>query len=179
MLAAAVGTGALRPMLMFSGLSLLPDLDYVAVMMGLPDTGPCGHRGATHSLALPLLVAMVAAALAPRLRLPRWRFSMICGLVVSSHLVLDAMTFGSRGVPALWPLSFARFQLPWRPIPNAPCGLEYLSAAGLRVASIELLLFLPLLVVALWPLSSKEKRRDPDRGGRVSVSAQGGDRLVA
>jgi len=125
---------------------------------------------------------MLAAATAPRLQLPRWRFSAISGLVVASHLVLDAMTFGSRGVPALWPLSFARFQLPWRPIPNAPCGLEYLSAAGLRVASIELLMFLPLLVVALWPSRPHKQRDDPDGPRRLSGTSSGGtggDRLAA
>ena len=138
-------------MLFCSGLSILPDLDYLGVMLGVPDVGPCGHRGATHALVLPLLVAMIAAAVAPRLHLQRWRLAAICGLVVASHPLLDAMTTGSRGVPLLWPITFHRFELPWRPIPNAPCGLEFLSAAGLRVASIELLFFLPLLLVALWP----------------------------
>ena len=130
---------------------MLPDLDVIGVMLGIPDVGPCGHRGATHSLALPILVGAIGAALAPRWNLPRWRLALISSLTVASHLLLDAMTTGSRGVPLLWPLSFHRFESPWRPIPNAPCGLEFLSALGMRVASIELLLFLPLLLVALWP----------------------------
>jgi inner membrane protein len=166
-------------MLLCSGLSLLPDLDVVGVMLGVPDVGPCGHRGATHSLALPLLVAALAAAVAPRWRLQRWRLAWICGMSTASHLLLDAMTTGSRGVPLLWPLTFHRFALPWRPIPNAPCGLEYLSALGLRVASIELLLFLPLLLVAFWPaarlgppnVASSEAAGagDVPRSGRVAA----------
>ncbi|MES1205721.1 MAG: metal-dependent hydrolase [Pseudomonadota bacterium] len=139
------------PMVVFSGLALLPDLDYVAVMLGWPDAGPCGHRGATHSMIPPLVVTLLVAAIAPRMRLPRWKTAALAGLTVASHVLLDAMTVSSRGMPLLWPISFARFEMPWRPIPNAPCGLDFLSLAGLRVASIELFQFLPLIVAALWP----------------------------
>jgi len=137
-------------MAVFAGLALLPDLDYLGVMMGVANSGPCGHRGATHSLVLPVLGALAAFGLAPWLKLPRWRAAAFCGLVVVSHALLDSMTTGSRGVPLLWPLSFARFEMPWRPIPNAPCGLSYLSREGLRVASIELIQFFPVWALAVW-----------------------------
>jgi inner membrane protein len=143
------------PMLICSGLALLPDFDYVGVMLGIADAGPCGHRGATHSMMPPLVIALLAAAIAPRFGLSRWRAAVLCGLAVASHALLDAMTASSRGVPLLWPISFARFEMPWRPIPNAPCGLAYLSRIGLRVASIELLQFSPILLLALWPAASK------------------------
>lgn len=161
-------------MVLFSGLALLPDLDYLGVMMGVPDAGPCGHRGATHSLIPPLVVAAIGAVVAARLALPRWRTAVLCGLAVGSHALLDAMTVGSRGVPLLWPLSFTRFEMPWRPIPNAPCGLDYLSREGLRVAVIELFQFLPLVLLALrpapgWRLSWHNRRvprtdNSPNRG---------------
>jgi inner membrane protein len=144
-----------------AGLALLPDLDYLGVMMGLVDSGPCGHRGATHSLIVPLLVASLAAAISPRFNLPRWRTAVLCGLAVASHALLDAMTVGSRGVPLLWPFTFARFEMPWRPIPNAPCGLHYLSAQGLRVATIELFQFFPVLLLALWPRSRRTSTASP------------------
>ena len=133
----------------FCGLALLPDLDYLGVMMGVPDSGPCGHRGTSHSLVPPLVVALLAAWLAPRFNLPRWRTTVLCALAVSSHVLLDAMTVTSRGVPLLWPFTFHRFEMPWRPIPNAPCGLEYLSTEGLRVAKVEFFQFLPVLYLAL------------------------------
>ena len=151
-------------MAVFAGLALLPDLDYVAVSFGLPDTGPLGHRGAAHSLVLPVLAAAVAFALARRLRVPAWRLAVAVGLVVTSHAVLDAMTGGgSRGVPLFWPFCFYRFESPWRPIPNAPCGLAYLSRRGLAVAAIELLQFSPFLLYALGPqawsrLLARDKR---------------------
>jgi inner membrane protein len=140
---------------LLSGLALAPDIDYLGVMMGIANSGPCGHRGATHSLIPPLIAALLAAKLAPRFALSPWRAATLCGLAVASHALLDAMTIDSRGVPLLWPVTFARFQMPWRPIPNAPCGLEYLSGEGLRVARIELLQFLPVLVLALRPSRAK------------------------
>ena len=170
---------ALAPMLICSGLSLLPDLDYVGVMLGVPDAGPCGHRGATHSLVLPLLVAVAAAAMRPREGLSRWRLGLICGLVVASHPFLDALTVDSRGVPLLWPISFTRFQMPWRPIPNAPCGFEFVSLTGLRVASVELLMFLPLLLLALWPPQARSRRRKPPAPRTVGAAAGPQSRLAA
>ncbi|MBC8133610.1 MAG: metal-dependent hydrolase [Deltaproteobacteria bacterium] len=155
----AAGINRVGAMVFFSGLALLPDVDYLGVMMGVPDSGPCGHRGATHSLIPPLIVALMAAALAPRMHLPRWRTATLCGLAVASHALLDAMTVTSRGVPLLWPISFARFEMPWRPIPNAPCGLAYLSREGMRVAVIEFFQFLPLLVWTLRPHQGSPTRR--------------------
>ena len=170
---------AVGPMLLCSGLALLPDLDYVGVMMGVPNSGPCGHRGATHSLMLPLLVAAVAASLRPRENLSRLRLSVICALVVASHPLLDALTGDSRGVPLLWPLSFVRFAMPWRPIPNAPCGLEFISLTGLRVASIELLMFLPLLMLALWPHPGGARQGVPPAPRRVGETPPERPRLAA
>jgi len=142
---------ATKPMLVFASLSLLPDLDYIGVALGVPDAGPCGHRGAAHSLIPALVIGVAAFLSAKSLSLPRWRIATLAWLVVASHSLLDAMTVGSRGVPILWPFSFWRFEMPWRPIPDAPCGLAYLSLKGLHVASIEFLQFLPILGIALRP----------------------------
>jgi inner membrane protein len=164
---------AIGPMLLCSGLAMLPDLDYVGVMLGVPNTGPCGHRGATHSLVLPLIVAVAAASVRPREQLSRLRLAAICGLVVASHPFLDALTGDSRGVPLLWPFSFLRFAMPWRPIPNAPCGLEFISVEGLRVASIELLMCLPILMLALWPAFRGLDGGDNAPGQRCSRIVRG------
>jgi inner membrane protein len=155
---------AVVPMVVFSGISLLPDIDYLGVMLGVPDIGPCGHRGATHSLLPPLVIAAVAALIAPYLRLPRARTAILCGLTMATHALLDAMTVDSRGAPLLWPLSFWRFEMPWRPIPNAPCGLAYFSMAGLRVAIVELGMFMPILLLALWPGDAAGDPEHADKG---------------
>ena len=138
-------------MVIFAGLALLPDLDYLGVAMGLPNEGPLGHRGAAHSLLPALVVGLLAALLAPRWGVSRWRLGLVAGLVVASHALLDAMTTGSRGAPLLWPFTFHRFAMPWRPIPNAPCGLAYISPLGLQVAETEFIQFFPFLVVAFRP----------------------------
>jgi inner membrane protein len=138
-------------MVVLGATSLLPDLDYFGVALGIRDFGPCGHRGATHALFPVLVVALVAARLAPRFGLPRLKTALLTAAVLASHGLLDAMTMSGRGVPALWPFSFQRFTMPWRPIPDSPCGLAYLSHAGLRVAAIEALQFLPLLAWAFRP----------------------------
>ena len=152
---------ALIPMLICAGLALLPDIDVFWVALGVPDHGPCGHRGAMHSLVPALLVTLVAAALAPRWGLPRWRTALICGLAVGSHALLDAMTTTSRGVPLFWPISFHRFEIPWRPIPCAPCGLAYASSLGLKVARIELVQFFPFLLLALRPAGKPARPSSP------------------
>lgn len=88
---------------------------------------------------------------------------MFCGLVVASHALLDAMTAHSRGVPLLWPLSFHRFEMPWRPIPDAPYGLAYVSLVGLRVAATEFLQFLPFLLFAARPVVNPRRAIEPAR----------------
>ena len=72
-------------------------------------------------------------------------------LAIASHALLDAMTKNSRGMPLFWPLSFRRFEMPWRPIRNPPTGIAFLSRQGLEVALIELGQFAPLLLFALRP----------------------------
>jgi inner membrane protein len=73
---------------------------------------------------------------------------------VGSHGVLDAMTTGGLGAALMWPFTTARYFLPWRPIPVAPIGVGMLSARGVYVVGVELLLFLPFWGYALWPRRS-------------------------
>jgi hypothetical protein len=61
------------------------------------------------------------------------------------------MTDGGLGCALLWPISLTRYFAPWRPIPVAPIGFGFLSAGWGFVALVELGLFLPALMYALWP----------------------------
>jgi inner membrane protein len=157
---------AILPMLFFSGLALLPDLDLIGVGLGLPNVGACGHRGASHSLVVPLGVLLIVALAAPRMKLPRWRTAALSSLAVASHLLLDAMTVGSRGIPLFWPVDFQRFPAPWRPIPDAPCGLAFISMTGLKVACTELVQFFPLVLFALVPWRLAKPAVSPPLGNR-------------
>lgn len=132
-------------------LSLLPDADVVAFSLGIPYSAPFGHRGATHSLVFALLVGLICGAVAAARR-RRWlTIGVVTMAVVASHGVLDTFTDGGLGAALLWPFSDARYFAPWRPIPVAPIGARMLSSRGLTVVLTEAVLFLPILLVGLWP----------------------------
>lgn len=136
---------------LWSGLSLLPDVDVIGFPLGIRYGDPWGHRGATHSLVFALAVAAVAGLSARAARLPAWRTALVAAAVVASHSLLDTMTDGGLGCALLWPFSDERFFAPWRPIPVAPIGPAFLSARGLRIAATELVAMSPFLIYALWP----------------------------
>jgi inner membrane protein len=141
----------LASVVLWSVLSLLPDIDVIGFPLGIRYADEWGHRGATHSFAFALAVAAVVGLVAKWARLPAWRTMLVAAAVLVSHPLLDTMTDGGLGCALLWPFSDERFFAPWRPIPVAPIGPAFLSARGLRIAAIELLAMSPFLIYALWP----------------------------
>ncbi len=139
-------------MVLFSWLSVLPDLDVVAFTLGIAYSDPLGHRGATHSFAFALAIGIATAAFAYRwFTTSFWRLALFCITVVASRPMLDALTDGGLGVELFWPLSVRRFFAPFRFIPVAPIGARFLSTNGLLVAVTELVYFAPVFALALWP----------------------------
>lgn len=152
----AVAPGASRArlavaMAAFSMLALLPDADVVAFTLGIPYGAPWGHRGATHSLAFALATSAIVAGCAWRRSRAPLRTGALALVAIGSHGLLDALTDGGRGVALAWPLTDERFFAPMRPLPVAPIGAGLLSARGVYVVVVELLVFSPLLAFALWP----------------------------
>ena len=131
----------------FGLLSMLPDADVVMFSLGYPYHHPLGHRGATHSICF----AVVCRLLALRPTRESIRTAVLVTLVVLSHPLLDALTNGGLGVGLGWPITNERYFAPWRPIPVAPIGWDFLSRSGLRVAIAELAPSIPLLAYAVWP----------------------------
>ena len=133
-------------------LALLPDADVVAFALRIPYAAPWGHRGASHSFVFAGAVALAVAALA------RWkgesatRWGVLTFLAVGSHGILDTLTDGGLGAALYWPFSDARIFAPVRPLPVAPIGAGMLTARGLYVSLVELLVFLPAWAYALWPV---------------------------
>jgi inner membrane protein len=144
----------------WAGLSLMPDLDAVGFGMGVPYSAPWGHRGATHSLAFAAGIGVLAGLVARAGGARPLRTALLAFVVVASHGLLDALTDGGLGSALLWPFSNRRYFAPWRPLPVAPIGRGLLSMEGLRVASIEMVVFSPFLLYALWP-----SRRRPAAAG--------------
>jgi inner membrane protein len=148
------GREARWPSLLFwSALSLLPDIDVVGFMRGVPYGAPWGHRGATHSLAL-AIAGGIATGLAARVLRPRWfqrpplQVALVATVVLASHGLLDTMTDGGLGAALLWPFSLTRFFAPWRPVPVAPIGPAFFTPDGAMIALTEVVLFLPLWLLA-------------------------------
>jgi inner membrane protein len=137
-------------LLFFATLAVLPDADIFVVACGVPDVGPFGHRGFTHSLVTALALGLLCGVFARRFGWPAVRTAVAATLAVASHGILDAWGEGGRGIPLLWPLSDARFLSPWRFLPDAPRGLKLLSRPGLLEFAVEFAVFFPLTAFALW-----------------------------
>ena len=139
----------------FVFLSMMPDLDVIAFVFGIPYADPFGHRGASHSLFFAGMMGVLTAMVLAYRRGPWLRVGLMVTVVVASHPLLDAMTTGGEGVALWWPHSTDRIFFQWRPIPVAPIGVDFLSARGLTVALTELVPSLPLFVYAMWPSKSE------------------------
>jgi inner membrane protein len=160
----------------WSALSLLPDIDVVGFMRGVPYGAPWGHRGATHSLTFALVGGVVVGLAARWFRRPVARTMALAVVVLASHGLLDTMTDGGLGAALLWPFSLTRYFAPWRPIPVAPIGPDFFTSDGAMVALTEVALFLPLWLyafrirqraavvgvwlVAMWLLTSTDPVRE-------------------
>jgi inner membrane protein len=168
---------------LMGGLAILPDLDYVGVVMGLEYTGHYGHRGYSHSALFALAIAGVAYMVARKWGTRPGFTALLAFLAVISHGLLDSMTYRTRGVPFFWPLTEYRVTFGWRPIPPAPVGARFLSQRGLEVALVEMVYFLPLTLMAFSPRLATWKRwllRRPEPAPMLlAAAASGGSSGVA
>jgi inner membrane protein len=135
----------------FAGLAMLPDADVLMVAFGTADAGVLGHRGASHSLPLALVIGLLIAYVMQRHGWPVVRTAVMASVAVASHAVLDLLGEGGRGLPALWPFVEMRFQSPVRIFPDAPRWPATLWGPGLTNIAVEMLVFSPITIHALWP----------------------------
>jgi inner membrane protein len=152
LLGAAAGKRRISRRLLYAGAvaAMLPDADVLGFKFGIPYADAFGHRGAAHSIAFALLLALLAAALHRPLRTSAWRAFGFVGLATVLHPLLDACTNGGLGVALWWPLDNHRFFFGWRPIEVSPIGARFFSARGWPVIQSELLwVWMPTAVLAL------------------------------
>lgn len=144
-------SGILRNrMLALSALALLPDLDFLLPAGAFP-VGPFTHRGASHSLAVAVVVGLAVANMVTiRRGSHAIGWGLIATAVVASHGIMDAFGATNLGVALLWPFSTARILAPWHVLPNPLWG-GVLSSAFLVELGIEAALFLPFWLYAFWP----------------------------
>ena len=146
-----------RSMAAWSALSMLPDADVVGFALGVRYADPFGHRGATHSLTAALAGGIATGLAARAIERPARRTAIAATAVLASHGLLDTLTDGGLGAALLWPFDLTRFFAPWRPIPVAPTGLEFVTGGGFGVALVEVIYFLPLFLLALIPRQGRWK----------------------
>ena len=130
--------------------SVLPDIDALGFLAGIPYGHPLGHRGFTHSLVFALLVGAATALFCRPLHAPPLVAFGVVFLAAASHGFLDAMTTGGLGVAFFSPFSNRRYFFPWRVLVVSPIGVApFFSSWGLRVLRSELLwIWLPCAFVA-------------------------------
>lgn len=147
---------------------VLPDLDVLAFVLGIPYDHVLGHRGLTHSL----LFAVVIGVGVVRLSFPEIGLRSMQGrklvthfsLVTASHGFLDALTDGGLGVAFFAPFENDRYFLPWTPVKVSPIGIaSFFSEWGLQVLLSEgIWIGVPVgaWLVGLWAMSffSRKKR---------------------
>ena len=151
-------------MVLWSGLSLLPDADVIGFRLGVRYEDEWGHRGASHSLAIALAAALLTALIARLAGRPFGRAAWLAFIVVGSHGLLDTLTDGGLGAALLWPLSDERLFAPVTPLPVAPIGRGILSPRGLYVMAVELVWFAPIAAFSLWPRRTADRAVAPEGG---------------
>lgn len=131
--------------------SMLPDLDVIGFHLGVPYSSQWGHRGFTHSIGFAVLLATVTVFFSRWLNSRRWVIFFMILIATYSHALLDSATNGGLGCALFWPVTEARYFLPWTPIQVSPISIElFLSGRGLAVLESELVwIWLPSLMLAV------------------------------
>ncbi len=150
---------------------MLPDIDSVGFMLGVPYESLWGHRGVVHSLLFALMtgVAVTTLAFGDRAVLSGgwWQLVIFFFVVTASHSVLDAMTTGGLGVAFFAPFNNTRYFFTVRPIRVSPIGIaSFFSERGLRVILSELIwVWLPLVLLAGFVMLGHQPRIFRNLGG--------------
>ncbi len=151
-------------------LSIVPDLDSISFILGIPYASDYGHRGFTHSLVFAAALAGVCAfSVFREIRLRSFWFLFISA---ASHGLLDAFTNGGHGIALLWPFTSERFFAPFQVIEVSPIGKRFFSERGIAVILSELTwVWLPSVVLGLAlkfalrrPSPPADHPPEPDRG---------------
>ena len=140
-----------RLLLALTMLSILPDLDILSFVVGIPYEHPLGHRGFSHSLVF----AAGAAWGVARYGFARtvtgsktsWQLWLLLFFATASHGAFDALTNGGLGVGFLLPFKTERFFFSFRPLLVSPIGVaSFLSGPAVRILVSEILyIWLPVL----------------------------------
>lgn len=150
--ALALGSARINPKLLVFGVlaSVLPDFDVVAFRLNIAYADDLGHRGASHSLFIAVVLGLMATALASRLECTRRKAFAFVTFCAASHGLLDMLTNGGLGVAIWWPWSNERYFFPCQIIEVSPLSLRRIfSPTGLAVVKSEFVwVWIPAMTTA-------------------------------
>lgn len=132
----------LRTAMAFGLAGVLPDIDLMSFVFGLPYSHTFGHRGFAHSLAFAMIIGLVVAALLGthhRGRRAWWLTAAAAFAATASHGLLDMATNGGLGVGLLMPFDGGRYFWPLRPIVVSPFRPNSFIEVVVPIAVSELL----------------------------------------
>ncbi|MGD9210161.1 MAG: metal-dependent hydrolase [Desulfobacteraceae bacterium] len=149
----ALGRKTAPPALVVAGVgaSILPDLDMLTYIMGIPLSHEYGHRGFSHSILFAGLTAFLGAYLLRSYKIP-WHVTT-CFLFIStlSHGILDTFTNGGHGIAFLWPWSKTRYFSFYRVIEVSPIHFERMLPSRIKTVLLSELLWVwfPLIFIGI------------------------------
>ena len=133
------------PMIMVTGLSLLPDLDVIPAII-FRDMRAY-HNNLSHSLLFAVPISFVVGGLLNRMyRSSYWQWVWICLISYDLHIIMDSLT-AERGVMMFWPLTDARFVSPIKIFYGLQWGLGWFSIWHLWTIFTESVFVLVLMLV--------------------------------
>jgi inner membrane protein len=155
-----LGSGAVKPahwkILLIGALcAVLPDLDSISFLLGIPYANMFGHRGFSHSIVFAAMVSILAALLLqrgrPLLSKGSLGYALLFFIITMSHSIFDALTSGGLGVAFFAPFSGKRYFFDFRPIAVAPVNVfRFFTGRHAKILSTELLwVWIPCLTVAI------------------------------
>ena len=116
--------------------AVVPDLDAIGHMLGVPYASFWGHRGFSHSIVFAVLWGGIVAW--TFFRKAPWLAWVLVSLATVSHPLLDMCTNGGLGCALFAPIDNARYFFHWRPINVAPIGVgAFFTKHGLAVFMSE------------------------------------------
>jgi inner membrane protein len=139
--------------------AMVPDLDAIGHMAGVPYESFWGHRGFTHSLTFAVLWGALLAWVFFR-KAPVLAWALLT-LATVSHPLLDMCTNGGLGCALFAPFDNTRLFFPWRPIKVAPIGVaEFFTARGWAVLRSEMVwVWVPSLALLVASLLGRKMMR--------------------
>lgn len=151
--AAPPGISQRKAFILLVMLAILPDLDVIAFLIGIPYAHPLGHRGFFHSIPFAatasFFVCLVSVPGPSRLTGRLWRLFFVAFLAASSHGILDAATDAGLGIGLFIPFYPERVFFEFRPIRTSPINpAAFFQQRSLSVLWSEVVwVWMPLFVV--------------------------------